>query len=156
MWKWCLSSDFSNSQLLPKSFGGRLMWRRPTNDKSGLHVYGGDEGRNYIRKKELWEMDRRFYQRNHYSNLDQLCNHFHCYSRNSQGLNYLLRSIFVLLIHSLNHLQLLLHSLKPNSSTHPLQIYCIGFTGLEFIYPLGIVHKPSPYNWCRLWEELMY
>ena len=95
-------------------------------------------------------MDRRFYQRNHYSNLDQLCNHFHCYSRNNRGLNYLLRSIFVLLIHSLNHLQLLLHSLKPNSSTHPLQIYCIGLTGLEFIYPLGIVHKPSPYRYIYL------
>ena len=85
MWKWCLSSDFSDSQLLPKSFGGRLMWQRPTNDGSGLHVYGGDEGRKYyIRKNELWEMDERFYQRKHYSNLNQLCNHLHCYSRNNK------------------------------------------------------------------------
>ena len=66
----------------------------------------------------------------------------------------MLKSIFVLLIHSINHLQLLLLSLKPSSSTHSLQIYCIGLAGLEFTYPLGIVLKPSPYNWRRLWEEL--
>ena len=133
------------------------MWQRPTNDGSGLHVYGGDEGRKYyIRKKELWEMDQRFFTRENtiaiwtsfvtifivtqeitsWNSLD------HC-----RGLNYLLRSIFVLLIHSLNHLQLLLHSLKPSSSTHPLQIYCIGLNGLEFIYPSGIVHKSSPYTY---------
>ena len=49
-----------------------------------------------------------------------------------RGLNFLLKSIFVLLIHSLNYLQLLLLSLKPSSSTHSLQIYCIGLVGLEF------------------------
>ena len=63
-----------------------------------------------------------------------------------RGLNFLLKSIFVLLIHSLNHLQLLLHSLKPSSSTHSLQIYCIRLAGLEFTHFLGTVLKPSPYN----------
>ena len=57
-----------------------------------------------------------------------------------RGLNFLLKSIFVLLIHSLNHLQLLLHSLKPNSSTHSLQIYCIRLAELEFKLKL------NPYN----------
>ena len=58
----------------------------------------------------------------------------------------MLKSIFVLLIHSLNHLQLLLHLLKLSFSTHYLQIYCIGLAKFEFTYPLGTVFKPSPYN----------
>ena len=77
-------------------------------------------------------------------------------SNKCRGLNFLLKSIFVLLIHSLNHLQLLLHSLEPSSSTHSLQIYCVGLVGLEFTHLLGTVLKPSPYNWHRLWEELKY
>ena len=67
-------------------------------------------------------------------------------SNKCQGLHFLLKSIFTLFIHSLNHLQLLLHSLKPSSSTHSLQINCIGFTGLEFTHFLGIVLKPNPYT----------
>ena len=58
----------------------------------------------------------------------------------------MLKPVFVLLIHFLNHLQLLLHSLKPSSFIYSLQIYCIGLARLEFAYPLGIVLKPSPYN----------
>ena len=86
-----MSSNFSNSQLLPKSFGGGWC------DKD-------------------------------------------------QQLNFLLKSIFVLFIYSLNHLQLLLHSLNPSSFTHSLQIYYIGLAGLEFTHFLGTVLKPSPYN----------
>ena len=58
----------------------------------------------------------------------------------------MLKSLFVLLIHSLNHLWLLLHSLKLSSFSYSLQIYYIGLAGLEFTYLLRTVLKPSPYN----------
>ena len=40
----------------------------------------------------------------------------------------------------------MLHSLKPNSSTNSLQIYYIGFAGLEFTHLIGTVLKPNPYK----------
>ena len=58
----------------------------------------------------------------------------------------LLKPIFALLIHSLNHLQLFLHLLKPSSSTYSLQIYCVGLVGFEFTHLLGIVFKPHLYT----------
>ena len=63
----------------------------------------------------------------------------------------MLKSIFISLIHSLNHLQLLLHSLKPSSSTHFLQIYCVG---LESTHLLGIVFKPRPYIYVNIISHL--
>ena len=45
-----------------------------------------------------------------------------------------------------NHIQLLRSSLKPNSWTHSLQIYCIGPVGLEFTHITVKVPKPRPYT----------
>ena len=45
-----------------------------------------------------------------------------------------------------NHIQLLRSSLKPNSWTHSLQIYCIWPVGLEFTHITVKVPKPRPYT----------
>ena len=43
---------------------------------------------------------------------------------------------------------------EPNFWTHSLQIHCNGSAGPRSHPPLGLVQKPWPYNWRRLWEEL--
>ena len=44
---------------------------------------------------------------------------------------------------------------EPNFWTHSLQIHYNGSVGLRSHSPLGPIRKPWPYNWCRLWEELL-
>ena len=44
---------------------------------------------------------------------------------------------------------------EPNFWTYSLQIHCNGSAGPRSHPPLGPVRKPWPYNWRRLWEELL-
>ena len=42
---------------------------------------------------------------------------------------------------------------EPNFWTHSLQIHCNGSAGPRSRPSLGLIRKPWPYNWRRLWES---
>ena len=48
------------------------------------------------------------------------------------------------------------NSLKPSSCTHSLQIHCNGSVEPRFHSPLGLVQKPRPYNFKRVFFFLVF
>ena len=100
-------------------------------------------------------------KKKYFSSLSHICNHLPSIYTGTyllglcRGQVYLDNSGLLPFDYLLKSILTLSHSLKPSSSIHSLQIHCIGLIRLEFTYLIGIVYKPSPYNWRHLWEEFV-
>ena len=121
-----------------------------------------------IVQKELYNVrdpprigDRKNHRRKYFSNLDCICNCFQLIHTRTYLLGpgrewiYLDQSFLFLFDYFSNRFYLLFNSLGPNFLTHSLQIYCTELTGPISLYILGLGFKTFPYNWRRLWGELV-
>ena len=112
-----------------------------------------------IVQKELYNVrdppqigDRKNHRRKHYSTLNCICNcfqliHIRTYLlRPGQEWIYLDQSFLFLFDYLSNLFYPLFNSLGPNSLTHSLQIYYVGFIGPISLYILGLGFKTCPYK----------